>query len=286
VKTFPASAQLVESVVLDPTDAQIYASTVVSRNVISELSSGAQLQIEPEGVASLSGVAIDVRAGFLWVAAGDLGMTPKDASLFRGLLRFEKADRNKPARFAAPDGVNLSDITVAPDGTVFASSPTGGGIYRLRDEGIETFIEPGTFRSPQGLAVSADGAKLYLSDYRYGLAVVDLATKRVSRLAAGAPMVLDGIDGLWRFENRLIGVQNGMSPMRIVSIELSADGQSATKLEVLEQAHSGWTEPLGGSIHEGALYYVATGQWDRFGEGGVPKEGKPAIPTEVRRLPL
>ena len=286
VSTFPASAELVESVALDPTDSQIYATTVVSRNIVTRLNSGTELKIEPDNVDSLSGIATDARAGFLWVAAGNLGMTPKDTSLFGGLLRFEKRGKGVAKRFPAPEGVTLSDIAVSADGTVFASSPMGGGVYWLRDKDIKPLISPGTFRSPQGLAESADGTKLYVSDYRYGIAVIDLATKSVSRLKADTPMILDGFDGMWRHGNRLIGVQNGMSPMRIVSIELSADGLSAMKLDVLEQAHPDWTEPLGGTIHQGSLYYVATGQWDRFDKEGKPKAGKPPIPTEIRRLPL
>ena len=61
--------------------------------------------------------------------------------------------------------------------------------------------------------------------------------------------------------------------------------QPVTAARVLEQAHPGWTEPLGGSIARGALFYVATGQWDRF-VNGEPAADKPAISTEIRRLPL
>jgi hypothetical protein len=54
---------------------------------------------------------------------------------------------------------------------------------------------------------------------------------------------------------------------------------------VLEQAHPEWTEPLGGSIAVGKLYYVATGQWDRYDKGAL-REGMDAISTVIRRLPL
>ncbi len=42
---------------------------------------------------------------------------------------------------------------------------------------------------------------------------------------------------------------------------------------------------LGGTIADGALVYVATGQWDRYDRGQL-KPGMAAIPTQIRRLPL
>ena len=54
---------------------------------------------------------------------------------------------------------------------------------------------------------------------------------------------------------------------------------------VLEQANPKWTEPLGGSIGKGSLYYVGNGQWDRYVKG-EPVPDKPALPTQIRRLSL
>lgn len=148
-------------------------------------------------------------------------------------------------------------------------------------------------RSFTGIAVGvASGrcgrrlSRLYASDYRYGLAVIDIATGAVSRLTADIPVLLDGIDGLWLHEGELIAVQNGISPMRILALLLSDDGTRITAMRVLEQAHPDWTEPLGGDIHEGALYYLGNGSWDLFEEGGKLKEGAELRPTDIRRLEL
>ena len=73
--------------------------------------------------------------------------------------------------------------------------------------------------------------------------------------------------------------------MRIRAFELSEDGTRIISARTLEQAHSGWTEPLGGSVADDALVYVATGQWDRYIAGEL-REGIQPNPTEIRRLPL
>ena len=176
---------------------------------------------------------------------------------------------------------------MAADGKLFAGDPQGGGVYTATadDEELQTLVSSGTFRSPQGLATSEDNTKLFVSDYRYGIAIIDLETRDVSRLASDIPVILDGVDGLWRYGSKLIAVQNGTSPMRISAFELSEDGTRVISHRVLEQAHSEWTELLSGSIDSDALIYVGNGQWDRYIEGEL-KEGMEALPTPIRRLPL
>ncbi len=292
--TIPADALLVEGVAIDPQTGSLDATSVVSRKLHRQSADGSwgvkdlsrNGRLEPQ---SLSGIAFDPSGTHRWIAAGALGMTPKEGTYHVGAYHTERhAETTTISRLRAPKDVNLSDVTVADSGTAYFSDPVGGGVYFAEPSYryINTLIEPGQFRSPQGLATSTDSSKLYISDYRYGLGVFDFQTMSVHRLSAQAPMILDGIDGLWRYGNRLIAVQNGTNPMRIVSIELSPDGMSATNLTVLEQAHPAWSEPLGGSIHDGALYYVANGQWDRFGKGGALNPDKPPIPTQIRRLPL
>jgi hypothetical protein len=192
-----------------------------------------------------------------------------------------------PTLVPAPDSVSISDLASGADGTIYASDPINGGVYskpRTAQE-LSTLVAPGTFRSPQGIAVSADAKRLYVSDYRYGLAVVDLVSGGVSRLVTDVPVALDGVDGRWLHEGELIAVQNGASPMRISAFALSQDGMRITGHRILEQAHPEWTEPLGGTIADRALYYVATGQWDRY-ERGRLRDGATATPTVIRRLPL
>ena len=106
------------------------------------------------------------------------------------------------------------------------------------------------------------------------------------RIAADVPVLLDGIDGLWLNGDRLLGVQNGARPMRIVELILSPDRTRVVAATERERAHPAWTEPVGGNISSGELVYVATGQWDRFGDGGAPAGERPPVPTEIRALPL
>lgn len=286
VGTVPAEAGLVESV-LAPGEVGVFVATSVSeRGIWLSNGKGDWLAHCIPGAGNISGIVSDKGENLGWVASGFIdGSDPAEAG-FAGLIGLT-GDLNNPIFVPAPAGANLSDLHISEIGTVYASDPMGGGIYRMErgSSSIETLIAPGTLRSPQGLTISAHGALLYVSDYRYGVAIIDLASGKVSRLASDIPMILDGVDGLWRHGNRLIAIQNGTSPMRISAFTLSDDGMRIVAAEVLERSNPEWTEPLSGSISGDELYYVGNGQWDKF-DAGKPIEGITLVPTQIRRLKL
>lgn len=281
----PAEAGLIEGV-LAPQYEDFLIVTSVTGRAIHILTDDQWVTFPIPGASDLSGIVSEPDDSMGWVASSNLDGSEDTEPQFHGLMGL-RGDFSNPVLIPAPQGVALSDITIGSDATVYASDPMGGGVYRkpLGATELEVLVEPGTLRSPQGLALSDDGTRLYVSDYRYGLAVIELASGAVSRLASDVPVMFDGVDGLWLHKGELIAVQNGTSPMRISAFTLSEDGTRITGARVLEQAHPGWTEPLGGSIKGDALIYVATGQWDRYAKG-QSVEGKPPLPTTLRRLPL
>ncbi|MEZ5682341.1 MAG: hypothetical protein R3E14_13710 [Erythrobacter sp.] len=285
IATVAAEAGLVESVLMDLDSGRMAVTSVSGRSVWGGRTQGSWQEMKPDRAANLSGIVFDPVRNTIWAASGNIDGGPEVDHGFAGLVEIRPSGDG--VRIPAPAGANLSDLHRAADGTIFASDPLGGGIYRLRpgEAEIEMLVAPGNFRSPQGLATSADGSLLYVSDYRYGLAIVPLSGGSPKRLATDLPVLLDGIDGLWRNGNELIAVQNGTSPMKIVGLTLSADGMRVVAHRLLEQANPEWTEPLSGYLGRGALYYVGNGQWDRW-VAGQPAQDKPFGPTQIRRLPL
>lgn len=282
VAIIPEEARLPEGLAARG-DGHFAVTALVSREVWFSNSVSWEAYPMPEA-GNISGLLID--GSGMVIASGDLGMIADETDAYAGLIAIETG--NAPVFLEAPAGVQLSDMAFFEDDVVYASDPIGGGVYQIPNVSgeVETLVSPGTLRSPQGIAPSEDGSRLYISDYRYGLAMIGTETGEVSRLASDRPMLLDGIDGLWLHEGELIAVQNGMSPMRIIALRLSVDGDRITSLRVLEQANPEWTEPLGGDIHDGALYYIGNGSWDLFEEGGTLREGAELRPTHIRRLEL
>jgi hypothetical protein len=273
-------------VILPITGSFFAVTSITEKAVFMRSDDGVWQRFPVAGADDLTGIISDGERRLGWLASGNVDGSDDEEPMRSGLFRGVSGSDDWTF-IPAPEGVTLSDIALGPDGAVYASDPLCGGIYTVAAgaQQIAVLVAPGTFRSPQGLAVSANGARLYVSDYRYGLAMVDLTTGKVARLASDVPAALDGVDGLWLQAGELVAVQNGTSPMRISALRLSDDGTRIVGHRILEQAHPDWTEPLGGSIADGALYYIATGQWDRYDKGRL-REGREAIPTVIRRLPL
>jgi len=283
----PAEAQLVESVARDPRSGCLYATTVVSKALFAKCGDEGWSRIDIDEAGSLSGIEFDETSGLLWIASGILDQTPEPHP-YSAVIAYDPEKGDVVRRLYANGQVALGDLMIDGAGVVYAADPLSGVIHQAfpNDDGLRAFVGPGVFRSPEGMASFPSSDLVIVSDYRYGLAAVDGNRGTVWRLGNETPIQLDGNDGLWRYGKRLIAVQNGARPMRIVSLTLSDDLLSVVDARILERAHPEWTEPVGGSIDGDALIYVATGQWDLFEAGGALGEGAEAMPTQIRRLPL
>jgi hypothetical protein len=169
---------------------------------------------------------------------------------------------------------------------VYTSDSLGGGVYRLdaRRESLKPVVPPGLLLSPQGMAEHA--GDLVVADYPSGLWRVDVTAGALRKLRASQPVALTGIDGLYAHDGDLIAIQNGTTPKRILRIVLGDDENTITRVDVLAQNLLGWGEPSLATVHDGALYYLANSQWDRFdAEGNLPPIEQLEAPR-IMRLPL
>ena len=147
------------------------------------------------GVAagSLFGMAMD-GSRRLWIASGTVEQTPSPDTAFRGLIALDLDRLRVVERIPVKGPGSPGDVTVGPDGTLYASDSVGGGVYRARPgaRAMSPLVPTSHLRSPHGLAVSADGRRLFVADYAYGIAAVDLAGGRITWLAARGVAMLDG----------------------------------------------------------------------------------------------
>jgi hypothetical protein len=283
--TVPAAHRLVEGIAWDARRGRLFAATVVSRALLVHDAQGWRA-VEGLEAGSLFGLAIDERRQLLWLGSGMVEQTPSPDTAFRGLIAVDLATLRPVRRVPVEGPGSPADIVVAADGIVYASDPNSGAIYRARpgDSSLQVLVPAGRLRSPQGLVPAADGRRLYVSDYGYGLAMISLADGEVSRLESDAGTMLDGIDGLASYRGGLIAIQNGTSPRRILFLTLSRDGNRIAAARVLESSNPDWGEPTLGIARGADFLYVADAQWDRYGAGGALQGEGAQRPTPIRLL--
>jgi hypothetical protein len=203
------------------------------------------------------------------------------------LLQLRLADGTLTQRVPLGDGTGTpGEITITPQGEVLVSDGTLGVLYRLpRGASAVRVVRHPLLRSPQGIAVSADGRSAHVADWAIGLLHWDLATNSIVRLSEPDGGTLIGIDGLARRGSWLIGVQNGITPARIVGISLDASGRTITRLRTLDrQRYEG--EPTVGDVHGDTFTFISSSHWPFYGDDGARLRGAPLPPVVLRRLRL
>ncbi len=282
---------LVESVARDEARGRWLVAMIRDRTILAlDDAGGISPFLQPDAeVGGVLGLAMDARAEVLWAATAPLppavhGRAADAPPLASALLKIDAASGRVLARYPAPAEQMLGDLTLAPDGTVYVA---GGDLFRLRPDGeaLEVLLPAGRMRSPQGMAVTPDGAALIVADYSSGIWRVDRVTGASIRLEAPANASLIGIDGLISDGRFLYGLQNGVAPQRVLKLTPAADWRRIEAVEVLAANLPQIDEPTTGLVHDGELVFVSRSQWSDFDGEGALKSPEPE-PALISRLPL
>jgi DNA-binding beta-propeller fold protein YncE len=116
---------------------------------------------------------------------------------------------------------------------------------------------------PNGIAISADGNLLYIAD-AFGVLQFDLRSQKGHEVQPGASNTVSGIDGLYWYRGRLIGIQNSLGLPRIAQFQLSPDGSRVTATKVLEYRSDSVELPTTGAIDGSNFYFMANTQGDNW----------------------
>ncbi len=289
--TIPAEYRLVEAVVADG-DGRLYATTVVSRQIIGQRDDGTWRVIldgAKAGYPSFFGLVYD--GGYLTASYGVIDQTPGWTFPYKvtGLLTVNpetgKVTETFDANRATDPLEQLGDIGRIGY-RVYVSDAATGGVYHKgncqfhRVNGTHDGIQ-----NPQGIAFlegspHADG-RVFVADY--GRGIWELFLYDPPKLMAWpGDQTLLGIDGLVAYKDALYAVQNGVQPNRVLKLSLKGDSISA--VEVIAQNHEDFHEPTTLAVIDVGLLLVAQSQWPIYGKDGVVKDGTAPTETKILRL--
>jgi len=169
----------------------------------------------------------------------------------------------------------LGDLIIADDNTIYATDSLTGAIYRyyIDSNEFEVLVQRGKLGSPQGLALDASGHYLYVADYIGGLYRVWLQDGSLDKLDIADDTTAYGIDGLYRYGDELVVIQNGIRPNRVAALQLSENGLAVTSNRLLAANLKQFDEPTLGVIHGDEFYFVANSHWNRFNRENQLPEG-------------
>ena len=241
----------------------------------------------PNGLDAILGIAVDSPRRRLYAVSTTALTAAGETRRRNAVVSFDVDTARRLRTVEIPEALQLNDVAVAPGGRVFATDSQSGAIYEIPTEGAaRQLVAPNVIRGSNGLAPSPDAKRLYVA-HSTGIAVVDLATGSVGRMALPERETVAGIDGLYEWQGQLVGVQNLTTPGRVILMTLSSDGRAITRVQTLvSHHHTALYEPTTGVVTDRGFFLLAATGVSHFNrEGRLERTDAIPKPT-VLRVPL
>lgn len=280
-------------------------SSVAGRSILRIAKDGGASPFLPPDAETggLFGMAVDDKAGVLWVAESrGPGIPGSTGEARTGLMKISLASGRIQARyFVADDGRKhqLGDVAIGADGAIYASDSVGAVIYRLAPGAmtLEPFVASREIASPQGMFACPSGETLVVADYSTGLHVVDLKTGALSPIGGLHAIALAGTDGLfgvpYSFAMRnasphpvaVIATQNGVSPQRVLFLRLSPDCRELEDASVMAASGPLMDDLTLGAPAAGGVVVIGSSGWADYDGDGKPV-AETRAPARLLSVPL
>jgi sugar lactone lactonase YvrE len=279
---------LAEDLDYDPRANRFLVTSVREKKIISIVKGVTHDFAKPPEDWPMLAIKVDPGRGLVWateVAMEGFVFTPESDWGRSAVLCYDLRNGKLLRRIEGPHGSALGDMTLTENGDAIISDGEGGGIYRVlpRNDVLER-LDNEEFISPQTPAMHPDGKHIFVPDYVRGIGILELATKQVRWLSMEGRFALNGIDGLYFDRGRLMAVQNGTSPERVVVFTLDATFTKIVSERVIERSTPTLGDPTHGVIVDNDFYYIANSGWNVVDEHGNVKRGTAGSVPKVMRV--
>ncbi len=215
-----------ESVAYDPGARMFYFGSLRKGKVV-RCSPGGACEDFLTGMGAILG--LKVRGRNLWLLNNS---DPESA-----VMPYDLKTRRLVGKHTVGTGHLLNDLVISPAGEAFITDTRVGAVWRLAPGARELEMLPGRFEFANGIAISSDATRLYVSTFPDGVTVFDLPTHTASALQRPDGLCLANVDGLYFYRGTLIAIQNGIMAPRVIRIVLARDEKAAVRFDVLERGN-------------------------------------------------
>src|SRR5215471_2958362 len=254
--TVPAKDLFPEGLAVDARNGLFYMGSMHRKKIVKFTLNGSVSDFVKQDLYDLSpvgGIHVDPADHSVW-ASTDAGVKQRPE-----LLHFDGQGKLLE-RYASPGNMpyDLNDFVLRGAKEIFLTDTEGNHLYRF-DRASHTFTNMKLWRPvfyPNGITLSRDGNLLFVADM-LGVIRVDLRTNQSADVDPGAHNTLSGVDGLYWYNDELLGVQYGTGEYRVMRWKLSPDGRKVIASETLEYGTDLVSDPTTGAILGNNFYFIA-----------------------------
>jgi len=267
--TLPGSPQDYAAIAWDPSRDRLLVGTVVGGQLLALAADGSVETLleadDANGLWSLTGLAVNPETNRLWVATTALPeygkLSPADRNR-SALVELELDSLEIVGRTYVPVGARphaLGSVAVTADDHVYVIDTLAPVVFRKApgEDRLEAFVSSDRLVGFTDLAVVPDNSRLFVADPVVGVFLVDPRQKHAAMLGGPDNLNLGGIDGIAYADHQLFVVQGGISPQRIMRLELDDAGAQVASVSPMAIALEPFNWPRLAAVQGGDLVYLA-----------------------------
>ena len=173
-----------EGIAYDPKSDRFFIGSIGQKKIIVANRKGEAHEFSKpdEKLDCILGLFVDPAQEQLYAVSTNGFLDEAQKQRRNAVLRYDLETGRLNERFDAPEAKQLNDLTVAPDGTIYATDSASGTLVRKKpdEKTLTRFGATGALRGANGIILDASG-NLYVG-ISTGIAGIDLSTGAPARL--------------------------------------------------------------------------------------------------------
>jgi hypothetical protein len=249
------------------------------------------------GLWSINGLAVDAGRNRLWISSAATArykdFLPTDQN-HGALFEFNLETLELVKEYFLPiDPLphELGSLALTDDGHVYVIDRALPVVYQKRPDGdrLEAFVGSKELVSFSDITVAPDNSRLFVADRVKGVFVVDPVAEQATMLSGPDNLNLGGIEGIEYAAGKLVVMQGGFQPQRLMRLELAANGSAVESVAPMAVALPQFDKPGVGAVLGNALYYFANSGAENSENGLLVLRtsldaGKDIVPPDIRKF--
>ena len=252
-----------EGIAHDQRTGRFFLSSINKRKVVAISPDGKAsdfVKTGQDGVLETLGLKVDAKNRRLWVLSNE-----ESGGRYRSAVHVFHVDtRTCLKKFASESGAPqlLNDLVLTDDGSAYITDTEARKIYEVPADlsRFELFAGPDDLlKDANGITISPDNTTLYVAA-ALGITLADLKTKALRPIGNVGAVGKQGIDGLVRYRDSLIGVVNGVKRVEDIHLaryRLNPDGRKIVAVSTIDKANPLFNIPTTCVIAEDSLFCLA-----------------------------